>query len=42
MSNEDATMLFILIVTIWVGWPLHRISDHLRELLDLAKKGRSE
>lgn len=40
MSAEDASMLFILIATIWIGWPLHQIAASLTALRKMAEKGR--
>ena len=40
MNDVDWAMIIIMITAIWIGWPLYRIADSLRELRDLAKGGR--
>jgi hypothetical protein len=40
MTVENATGLLVIITTIWIGWPLYRISDHLRALRELAEGKR--
>ena len=40
MGELDWIMIMIMITAIWIGWPLYRISDCLRELRDMAKANR--
>ncbi|WP_283159251.1 hypothetical protein [Sphingobium yanoikuyae] len=40
MGEADWVMLVLLITCIWIGWPLYRIADFLRELRDMAKESR--
>lgn len=40
MTIQNATGLFILIATIWIGWPLHQIAANLTALRKMAERGR--
>ncbi len=39
MSGSDA-FIALLIAAIWIGWPLHRISDNLTALRKIAEGKR--